>query len=274
MTYILYNPFANKGKGLAGTEQVMAAYAEEAPEVIDLTKIDAKAFLGGLAAADRVILCGGDGTINRLINHLGGECPDVPIYLWRFGTGNDFLHDVAADADIQTVRLNDYIRNLPSVEAGGERIWFVNGCSGGVDALVCEKMNRDKKSNYVTTAIRSFFRDFKTTTARITVDGEAREYDRVWMAGAMNGRYQGGGMRFAPDQDRQSDRLCSYVWHGTNPVGTLLHFPSIIKGSHGKYTKYFEMRFGKEVTVEFGDPQALQFDGETITGVTKFTIRK
>ena len=277
MTYILFNPHANNGNGAEGAELVKAALADRSPELCDLTAIDVKAFLEGLTAEDRVILCGGDGTLNRLVNDLDGVCPDVPIHVWRFGTGNDFLRDVAGDGpDAQTVLLNGYIKNLPCVELGGERRYFLNGCGAGVDALVCKRMNEDrgKKPSYIATAIRSFFKDFKTTTARVTVDGETRTYDRVWMAGALNGRYQGGGMLFAPDQDRRSDKLCCFVWHGTGPLGTLLCFPSIMKGKHTRYTKYCDIRFGREITVELGDAHFVQFDGETVSDITRLTIRK
>lgn len=277
MTYILYNPHANNGNGTEGVELVKKALASEEPELRDLTALDAKSFLNGLTAEDRVILCGGDGTLNRLINDLEGACPAVPVHVWRFGTGNDFLRDVADnDPSKQTVLLNEHLNNLPHADIAGKRRWFLNGCFAGVDALVCERMNEDrgKKPSYIATAIRSFFRDFHTTTARVTVDGETREYDRVWIAGAMNGRYQGGGMLFAPDQDRSGDSLCSMVWHGTSPLGTLLHFPSIMKGKHIKFTKYCDIRFGREITVELGDPHFVQLDGETAAGVTRFTISK
>lgn len=278
MTYILYNPLANNGNGLASIDEVQEAYRDDAPELRDLTQLDTKVFLTGLTEDDLVILCGGDGTINRLVNDLDGTCPAVPIRVWRFGTGNDFLRDVTADSDpnARTALLNDYIHNLPLTTVGEQRFRFVNGCSGGVDALVCAKMNegRGTKQSYVTTALRCFFRDFRTTTARVTVDGVTHTFDRVWMAGAMNGRYQGGGMKFAPGQDRTGDSLCCYVWHGTSILGTLVNFPRVISGKYVCSKKHCEIRFGREITVEFDEPQAIQFDGEAITGVTRFTIVK
>ena len=225
MTYILYNPHANNGEGTKGVEAVQTAHAAEQPELCDLTALDIKAFLTGLTAEDKVILCGGDGTLNRVANDLDGKCPAVPIHVWRFGTGNDFLRDVIGDDPAaQTVLLNDYMKKLPCLEIDGKRRYYLNGCGAGIDALVCRRMNDDrgKKPNYAVTAVRSFFKDFHTTKARVTVDGETREYDRVWIVGVINGRYQGGGMLFAPGQDRHGD----------------------------------------------------QFDGETVSGVTRFTVRK
>jgi len=276
MTYILYNPRAAASADTA--KEAAAAFSAEEPAIRDLTAVDPESFFGALTERDKVILCGGDGTINHLINDLHGACPAVPIHLWRSGTGNDFIRDVTTDADkgARTVLLNDHIRDLPHADIDGKRYWFLNGCCGGVDALVCQRMNeeRDRKPSYVTTAIRCFFRDFRTTTARITVDGETRVYDRVWMAGAMNGRYQGGGMLFAPGQDRHGDTLCAFVWHGTGALGTLAHFPFIMNGSHVRFTKYCDMIRGRSVTIELGDPNYVQMDGETVPNVTRFTVEK
>lgn len=276
MTYILFNPLANNGNGTAGVELVRSAFADESPELHDLTQLDAGAFIAGLSADDKVVLCGGDGTLNHLVNDLDGKCPEVPIHVWRFGNGNDFMRDVDGETPAQTVLLNDYLDRLPCAEFNGLRRWYLNGVGAGVDALVCQRMNenRGQRTSYISTAIRCFFKDFRTTTARVTVDGVTREYDRVWMAGAMNGRYQGGGMLFAPGQDRHSDMLCSFVWHGTGPLGTLAHFPSIMKGRHVDFKKYCDIRFGREITVELGDAHFIQLDGETLPNVTRFTVRK
>lgn len=280
MTYILYNPLANGGNGLAGVDKVLAAFAEQTPETRDVTKLDMKPFLDGLTENDRVILCGGDGTINYLINDLDGEVPAVPVYVWRFGTGNDFLRD-AADKTAQMVLLNDYIGNLPYAEMRGRKIRFINNCSCGMDGLICElgekaKAKREKgRVNYIWLALRAILLQYKRTTARVTVDGETREYDKVWMASAMNGRFVGGGMRLAPDQDRKSGDLCCFVWHGTNRVMTVIRLLRVFgKGSHVKFKNMCDVRFGRDIRVELGAPMAVQLDGEVISGVTSYTAHK
>lgn len=281
MTYILFNPMANGGRGDRGLEDVTGALSAEAPQVVDVTQTDTAALLAGLAPDDKVVLCGGDGTVNRLINDLGGEAPAVPIYLWRFGTGNDFLRDVTIgtpDEDARSILLNDRIPGLPVAQiAGRDPFRFLNGCSCGVDAVVCGMMEESrlspKKASYAATALRVFFRRYKPMHGRVTVDGETREYDNLWMAVSMNGRFQGGGMKFAPDQQRDSDRLCCVVWHGTSPLGTLLRFPFVIVGKHTVFP-YCDVRFGREIAVELDAPTTLQYDGEVIYGVSGYTARK
>ncbi len=280
MTYILYNPLANGRHGEQGLAAVREALAAESPQAVDVTKTDAAALLMGLTAEDKAVVCGGDGTIHRLVNGLEGKVPAVPVHVWRFGTGNDFLRDVTVDSDTpdaQSVLLNDYIGNLPVVRVGDKTLRYLNGCSVGVDAVVCGMMEENrlapKKSGYAATALRSFFRRYKPMSGRVTVDGETRSYDRIWMAASMNGRYQGGGMKFAPGQDRTGDTLFCMVWHGTTPLGTLLRFPFVIPGKHTGFP-FCDIRIGREITVELDEPTMIQLDGEVMDGVTGYTARK
>lgn len=282
MTYILYNPLANGGHGREGLDTVQTALAAESPQVNDITTLDTASFLRGLSADDRVVLCGGDGTANRLVNDLAGEIPAVPIEVWRFGTGNDFLRDItdnaAAKTAPQAVSLSEHLGNLPVAQAGGRTIRYLNGCSVGVDAMVCHMLNRARANGgnggYVSLALKAIFREYRPVSGRVTVNGVTHEYEKLWMAASMNGRYQGGGMKFAPEQDRRSKLLTCMVWHGTSPLGTLLHFPAVIGGTHAKYAAYCDFFTGSEISVEVDEAVPLQFDGETIDSVTGYIARK
>ena len=277
MTYILYNPQANGGEGKKSLADVTAAIGDRHARAIDITSLAAGDFLADLPGDDRVILCGGDGTIHRLVNDLAGRVPAARVEVWRFGTGNDFVRDVAEPSQ-ESVPLNDYIRDLPVAEAGGQQIRYLNGCSCGVDALVCKLLNEQhaagRRAGYIGTAIGAIFRKYRPVGGCVTVDGQTRRYEKIWMAAAMNGRFQGGGMKFAPDQDRADGRLCCMVWHGTSALGTLLRFPSVIPGRHERYKKFCDFSFGREITVELDAPVPIQLDGETPFLVSGYTVRK
>lgn len=277
MTHILFNPLSNGGHGLEGLEDIQAAFAAEHPQTLDITALDVRAFFADLSPEDKIILCGGDGTIHHLVNDLDELPPSLPVYIWRFGTGNDFLRDISPRSSERALLINDRLRRLPTAEFQGVTRRYVNGCSLGVDAVVCQKMNESrlhpKRSGYIATALSSFFRYYKPVSGRVTVDGETREYDRIWMAAAMHGRVQGGGMKFAPRQDRGGDTLTAFVWHGTSALGTLVRFPFVIPGWHTRFAAC-DMRVGREITVELDAPTVIQLDGETIEGVTGYTARK
>ena len=53
---------------------------------------------------------------------------------------------------------------------------------------------------------------------------------------------------------------------------TLAVFPNIFKGTIEKSKKMIDVFEGKDITVEFSGPRALQIDGETMLGVTKYHV--
>ena len=136
-------------------------------------------------------------------------------------------------------------------------------------------LKSDKPINYSSIAIKGLLFHFHPTNATITVDGKTKKYQKVWLAPTMNGRYYGGGMKIAPDQDRLNSERCvtCVVLHNAGKIRTLTAFPKIFTGEHVKYTKILDFICGHEVKVEFDRPTALQIDGETIRNVTEYTVK-
>jgi diacylglycerol kinase family enzyme len=276
MTLILFNPQANNRDITAALEGVRA-YAV-GPDTVekDLTQVDAREEICALSEHDRVLIVGGDGTIMRIANALDGVAYTVPMYLWKSGTGNDFLRDIGKNEESEPVLLNPYLTGLPHVEVKGNTYLYINGIGFGLDGMVCEVTDKLKeqgvqKIDYTMESIKLLLGGFKCPSGRVTVDGVTKSYKKIWLASAMHGKYYGGGMRVAPDQVRGGDSLTCCVWHTTGKLATLMHFPKIFEGKHVKYKKSIDMFTGKRITVEFDRPTALQIDGETVSGVTTYT---
>ncbi len=276
MTLILFNPHANNSDISAAIAGVRAYAA--APDTVekDLTEVDVRAEICALGASDRVLICGGDGTIMRLTNALDGAEYAAPVYLWKSGTGNDFLRDLGLNESTEPVLLNPYLVNLPRVEIKGKVYRYINGIGFGLDGMVCEvtdalKAKGVKKINYTMESIKLLLGGFKCPSGRVTVDGVTKEYKKIWIASAMYGQYYGGGMRVAPEQKRGGGTLTCCVWHTSGKLATLMHFPKIFTGEHVQYKKSIDVFSGKKITVEFDKPTALQIDGETVSGVTSYT---
>lgn len=276
MTLILFNPCANNSDISAALADVRAYAAASDPVEKDLTRVDVRAEICALGENDRVLILGGDGTIMRLANALDGAEYAAPIYLWRSGTGNDFLRDLGKNESTEPVLLNPYLVNLPRVEVKGKVYRYINGIGFGLDGMVCEvtdalKAKGVKKINYTAESIKLLLGGFKCPSGRVTVDGVTKSYKKIWLASAMHGKYYGGGMRVAPDQGRGSGLLTCCVWHTSGKLVTLMHFPKIFTGEHVQYKKSIDVISGKRITVEFDTPTALQIDGETVSGVTTYT---
>ena len=133
----------------------------------------------------------------------------------------------------------------------------------------------DKPINHAGIAIKGLLFHYHPTSATVIVDGVEHKYKKVWLAPTMNGRYYGGGMIPTPKQDRlnKEHTVSVMVYYGSGKVKSLAVFPSIFKGEHVNHKEMVEVLSGKEITVRFDSPAALQVDGETIIGVTEYSVR-
>ena len=275
MKYILYNPLANNKKG----EQVVEEVKEKLKgkyECINLIGLDAKSFMENLSSNDDVILVGGDGTLNHFVNDIDLEDIHNDIYMYRAGSGNDFLNDLNSKEDF--THINKYLTNLPKVTVNGMTRYFFNGIGYGIEgycAYVGNEMRKNsskKKINYTLIAIKGLLFAYKPVNAIVSVDGVVNKYKNVWLAPSMKGRYFGGGMMVAPYQNREDGLLTSVVYFCKSKLKTLWIFPSIFKGKHPKYDKNVRMTKGKIIEVTFDKPTALQIDGETINDVLSYKV--
>ena len=273
--FVLFNPKA--GNGWNDELKQSVANKLDSKDLIfkDITEVDYSEFFEEIEKDSKIVLVGGDGTLNRFINDTDSFNFDNEIYYIANGSGNDFLNDIKHNVDEnKPVLVNKFFENLPVVTVKGETKKFLNGIGYGIDGYCCEegdkaKAKSDKAVNYTAIAIKGLLYAFKPRNAKITVDGVTKEYKKVWLAPSMNGRFFGGGMMPTPDQDRlNAERKISLlVWHGTGKLKTLMHFPKIFEGAHTQYKKSCVVIKGKEIEVEFDKPCALQIDGETVLNV-------
>lgn len=246
---------------------------------VDIESIKSyESFLLSLDADDYIILCGGDGILNRFINDTENIAYTCDVLYYPIGTGNDFATDFGKPKGCTPFSITEYIKSLPYAVIQGNKYRFLNGIGYGIDGYCCEvgdklKEESDKEVNYTTIAIKGLLFHYKPTKATVTVDGEVHAYKKVWLAPTMNGRYYGGGMMPTPDQNRRNSehKLSVMVFHDTGKLRTLMIFPSIFKGEHVGHTEAVDILTGHEIKVEFDRPTALQVDGETILGVTSYT---
>ena len=280
MIYLLMNPKANNFKGEEDARQWKDENKVDC-ELVSLLDIkDMKAYLDGLKESDEVILSGGDGTLNRFANDVYGYEFRNPIYYVKSGSGNDFYRDNEKYVKDGKIDLIPFLKNLPLITVNGIQKRFLNGIGYGLDGETCrvgdlQRETSDKPVNYSSIAIKLLLGGYKLNKATVTVDGQTSRYENVWLASTMKGRFYGGGLMVAPDQDRfDKDGLVSVVTlYKKSRLGTLMRFPSLNKGEHVKKSDWVTVKRGKNVTVSFEEPCALQIDGEVVENVTTYTVQ-
>ena len=278
--YVLFNPHAGSGINIDGVKHLSELYNCEVVYK-DITEIsDYKEFFAGIASDDLVVLCGGDGTLNRFVNDTADI--DIPCELLycALGSGNDFMRDIGKKPSDAPFSLKEYITDLPMVEVKGKTYRFINNVGFGIDGYCCQVGDELKKSstkpvNYTAIAIKGLLFHYKPTGATVNVDGKKYHYKKVWIAPTMKGRFYGGGMIPTPEQDRHDPekKLSVMIFYGKGKIKTLMVFPSIFKGEHVKHKDMVAIHTGSEITVTFDRPSPLQIDGETILDVTSYTAK-
>ena len=281
--YILYNPLANNGKGEEVAEFLPERLGETSVHTRNVIDYDSYwEIISELPEGANIILCGGDGTLNRFVNDTLGMNVSQNIYYYPTGTGNDFWNDVVPkDVSVRPYKINKYLGNLPSVTVRGRERRFINGIGYGIDGYACEEGDRQKAGttkniNYTLIALKGIIHDYFPVNARVTVDGKVHSFSKVWMAPGMNGRYIGGGMMVTPMQNRLSEEstLTCMVLHDVGRPWILSKLPFVFSGRHTKYRDHIKFLRGHEITVEYDRPVALQIDGEVEKEVTEYTVRK
>ena len=277
--YVLYNPVSGIGKGKIAADKLKEIFSGDELIFRDITQIkDIGSLLKEIGEED-IIICGGDGTLNRFVNDTDGLTLNNDIYYYAAGTGNDFINDLGKKPDDPPFLVNEYIKNLPIAKIKDKKYRFFNAIGYGLDGYCCrvgdeQREKGKKKINYTAIAVQGLFLFYKPANATVTIDGETYKFNKVWIAPTMKGRFYGGGMMAAPAQDRcAQDRSVSVVIaSGKGRLRTLLFFPSIFTGEHVKYTEIVRVFTGHEITVRFDRPSDLQVDGETITDVFEYSV--
>lgn len=278
---VLYNPYASNNQGKIKAEALTDILTDYPLVYNDITKIEhLKSFILSLGVDDKIIICGGDGTLNRFINSVDTDKTENEIYCYCTGSGNDFLRDIGKADENKPVCITKYLKNLPEVTVKGKTYKFLNNASFGLDGYCCEEADRQrnekgKSSNYALLAIKGLLFAYKPRNAVVIVDGVKKEYKKVWLAPTMNGRFFGGGLMSAPDQDRLNEKhtVSVVAMYNVSKIRALCILPSMFKGKHIKHKDIVDVTEGHEITVIYDRPAPMQIDGETILDVTRCDIK-
>ena len=231
----------------------------------------AREWSGGL-----LIVIGGDGTINEVINGLGraGFPDDVTLAVLPTGTGNDLAATLAipedpeeAEAVIRQYRVRTLDVARVRSEGVGER-FFINVASGGFGAetsLIADEELKSRwgKLSYLRASLE-VARNFDIREVKLTIDDEERVVRAVNMA-IGNCRYAGGGWLASPKANPEDGFLDVVVIEDVGLKETLALAPTALaKSDYLGKDGVFSTRASK-VCVETS-PGGLEFtvDGELI----------
>ncbi|MCR5684746.1 MAG: diacylglycerol kinase family protein [Lachnospiraceae bacterium] len=279
--HVLYNPVCYYGKGAEEAQKINEHLASDDLTFYDMTKInDYPALLSGFAEDSGVIICGGDGTLNRFINDKGDYEIKQQVYYYAIGSGTDFMTDIGGKRMDPPVNITKYLRDLPVATVDGKDYFFLNNVGFGLDGYCSGEAERmlskgATEINFAKIAIGGLFGRFKPSCATISVSGNTRTFKRVYIATTMHGRYYGGGMLPTPNQDRlnRNHNVSTILMYGCGPLSVLFTFPAFFKGTHLKKARICKVYSGYDVNVIFDKPCEIQIDGEYLGKVSEYHVR-
>lgn len=218
-----------------------------------------------------LIVAGGDGTVNEVVNGLGrsGFPEGVTLAVLPAGTGNDFAATLAVPEEAVVregrVRALDVARVYS--EPFGER-FFVNVATGGLGAEISSANDKSLKSRWgklsYPRASLAVARDFDAREVTLRLDGEERTV-RAANVVIGNCRYAGGGWLAAPRANPEDGLLDVVVVEDVGLWRALTLAPAALSGSDYLDKEGVFFARAREVRVETRPP-GLEFtvDGEVI----------
>lgn len=231
----------------------------------------------------RVYACGGDGTVNEVLNGLVGFS-NAEMAILPIGTGNDFVKVYGADNDVidQYRSFKPLINGQPievdlSKISGGnlQEPWYsINVINIGFDAIVGAKGNENKlkgkKDPYGAAAIVPAIMGGRFNKIIIKADGEQLNKKKLLLASIAQGQVIGGKYHAAPHSDNTDGLMDVGIMKCMSLARLMIqYFGPYEKGTHldsPKLMKRIIYRRAKEVEIIAKKDIDVCVDGEMIRG--------
>jgi diacylglycerol kinase (ATP) len=229
-----------------------------------------------------IIVVGGDGTINEVVNGIGNHSSRARIGVIPGGSGNDFTrgYGIPRNPEAALPFLLAEMNNVsPTFDlgkidlAGGSDHFFINSTGAGFDALISYEANQSKWKGllnrfslgqlvYVIILLKHLF-SYKCSNLELMVDGKRYTFPDTWFVTVSNQPFYGGGMKIAPNALANDGKLNVTIVHRLSRLKLLLVFLSVFWGKHLKF-KEVNTFLAQKVSIHSTEPIYVHSDGEHI----------
>ena len=224
---VVYNPNARNAPRLERLDTAAASIAGWEVEVLPTeasghaTSLAREAVAAG---ASVVFACGGDGTINEVLNGIVGT--PAALGTIRAGMGDVFAKEIGVPRrpeDAMRVLLDGRRErfDLGVIESNGEQRYFLCMAGAGFDADVERRVPRGAKRRLGSTAYALWavadLRRYRAQPVQLSIDGTPHECDLYWLL-VGNTRSYGGIVDITARAAVDDGQLDAYLFAGDGPV--------------------------------------------------------
>lgn len=222
---------------------------------------------------DLVIVGGGDGTLNAVVDALVDT--QLPLGILPLGTANDLARTLGIPNSLPEaceIIAHGLMKRIDLGWVNGKH--FFNVASMGLSVKITEKLTKEVKRRwgifaYAATALQVIW-ESRPFSAEIRIKDTSIQVKTVQIA-VGNGRYYGGGMAVVHDATIDDQRLDLYSLEIKHWWEMILLLPAMRQGRH-IHSRKVRVLQGKEIEVYTRKPRPINTDGE-ITAYTPATFR-
>lgn len=220
---------------------------------------------------NELIVIGGDGTINEVINNYHGK---EIIYL-AYGSGNDLARSIRFKKDVEISKLLESKRFIEyDVGVVNDRK-FCSGFDIGFNADIIKSANGSKlkkyfgKHIYLLKGIIGILM-LKKYKAEISWDAGEIMTNRLYLLNVMVQPYEGGGIKFAPDATGHGGKLRVMIMENISLATFVYNYSCLLLKKHNKLRKVKQITTDR-LTIKTNQ-KYFQIDGELINNTEQLNV--
>ncbi|MEO7254470.1 MAG: diacylglycerol kinase family protein [Casimicrobium sp.] len=280
---VLLNPHAGGGRAMRFEPGIRARIRTDHPGVrfvVTESIQTAHELIGDTKPDARIVLVGGDGTVNRMLPALTGSGRTLAIV--PMGSGNDIaralgLHKLAwPQALAHAITAPASPMDVGQVAFDDRTVPFLACCTSGFDsavalrALNCPRWLRGLP-RYLLATLRELAA-FRTWHLTVHSDGKPLRAGVALFASALNAPTFGSGIPIAPQASINDGLLDLIVAGRFTRMTTLVMLPKLLIGRHLPDARIHTSTF-TEMQIDAQPPVPLAVDGEYIGETAHLVVR-
>lgn len=235
----IYNPNSGEKKIASRLDDIIRVYQKngyyvipyrldyDIPVYISICDID--------DSYDHIIICGGDGTIDLIVNELKKRDINIPIGIIPSGTANDFANALGLSFEPEEAIKNIISSKSKKIDIGKvNNKYFINVASSGMFTDVSQKINTHMKNSFgrIGYYIKGIEEALSMREFNVTVTSDEVSYSgNMYLLLVFNGK-TAGNINLAYKSEFDDGYLDVIIFKGMPIPKSIPVFIGVLKGEH------------------------------------------